>query len=106
MTENNDDYFLHENVSTTSLYSLDNDIEKQFLKDKINSLEIEIKELKKEVEYYKSFVPIGIVIDTISKYYEQKYSFEEICELSPNINKNLIKEIIMNNKKTIEQTKQ
>lgn len=100
MTENNDDYFLHENTSTTSLYSLENDIEKQFLKDKINSLEIEIKELKKEVEFYKSFVPMGLVIDIFSKYYEQKYTFEEICELSPNINRHLIKEIIINNKKS------
>ena len=98
MSENNDDYFLHENTSTNSLYSLEIDTEKQFLKDKVNSLEIEIKELKKEISYYKLFIPIGIILDVIGKYYDLHYSLDEICESLPNISKQLVKDIIINNK--------
>ena len=98
MSENNDDYFLHENTSTNSLYSLEIDTEKQFLKDKINSLEIEIKELKKEINYYKLFIPMGIILDIIGKYYDLNYTFDEICETLPNISRQIVKDIIINNK--------
>jgi len=96
-TDNND-YFLHD-TSSNSLCSLENDIEKQFLKDKITSLEIEIKELKAKLDYYYNMpLPIGIILDITSRYYINFETLDEIINVYPKIDKHRIKDIIIANK--------